>query len=223
MQHTLVLDLETLPVANAADFVTTDDISAPSNWKDAEKIAAYVAEKRAERIASAALDLDLARICAIGTINCDTGEVDAAVCQTEDEEREALGVLAAELTPDAQEWARIITFNGFKYDLPLLMRRARYLGVTFPRLNLDRYRSPHVDLYEELTLRGAIKAHGLRWYMRRLGWTDLLEADPLPDGGANVGDAIAAGRWADVEAHVLVDIEATRRLAQWLGFVQEPF
>jgi hypothetical protein len=55
--------------------------------------------------------------------------------------------------------------------------------------------------------------------MRRLGWTDLLEADPLKNGGADVAQAAAEGRWDDIAGHVLVDIKGTLRLAQWLGVV----
>lgn len=216
----LILDLETLPIDNAADFIATDDIAAPSNWKDPEKIAVYCEAERKERIGKAALDLDLARICAVGGCS-DRTPPTAIVLKTEAEEADELARLASSLDQyrPHSELLTIITFNGFKYDLPLLMRRAKYLGVPFPKINLDRYRSPHIDLYEELTMKGAIKAHALRWYFRRHGWTDLLEADPLKDGGADVGQAAAEGRWKDIEAHVLADIWGTWRLAQWMGVV----
>jgi DNA polymerase elongation subunit (family B) len=213
----LILDLETLPISNAADFVTLDDISAPSNYKDPDKIAAYVAKERDSRIAAAALDLDLAQICAIGMV--DHEGVSVVWTPERTSEKGMLEILAGQLRKD--EFLKLVTFNGFKYDLPLLQRRARYLGVDFPRINLDRYRSPHVDLYEELTLRGAVKAHGLRWYMRRHGWTDLLEADPLKDGGSEVAQAAKDGRWEDIAAHARVDAQATYRLAVWLGVIPQ--
>jgi len=216
----LVLDLETLPIESAADFVSVADIAAPSNYKDEEKIAAYCEAERVKRIAAAALDMDLARVCAFGAMHGDMTDPLALMCQSDDDERVMLADLAVKLD-ECYEPFTIVTFNGFKYDLPLLMRRARYLGVDFPRINLDRYRSPHIDLYEELTMRGAIKAHGLRWYMRRHGWTDLLEADPLKDGGADVAQAAAEGRWEDIAAHVRVDVLGTYRLAQWLGVIPQ--
>ena len=213
----LVLDLETLPIDSAADFVSVADIAAPSNYKDEEKIAAYCEAERVKRIAAAALDMDLARVCALGITS--DGTVDTVMAKDEATERDLFLDLAASIARADREPVQIITFNGFKYDLPLLMRRARYLDVDFPRINLDRYRSPHTDLYEELTMRGAIKAHGLRWYMRRHGWTDLLDADPLKDGGADVSQAAAEGRWEDIAAHVRVDVMGTYRLAQWLGVI----
>lgn len=214
----LVLDLETLPIESAADFVSVADIAAPANYKDEEKIAAYCEAERVKRIAAAALDMDLARVCAVGSMwhGMDVTET----CIASDAmERLALQDIASSVAPSQQNPVCIVTFNGHRYDLPLLMRRARYLDVDFPSLNLDRYRSPHIDLYEELTMRGAIKAHGLRWYMRRHGWTDLLEADPLKDGGADVGQAAAEGRWDDIAAHVRVDVLGTYRLAQWMGVI----
>lgn len=219
----LVLDIETLPISNAADFVALDDISAPSNYKDEAKIAAYVAAEREKRIADAALDLDLARLCAIGLAVHPASSwpfgSQAAVVRDEESEGRELEALARELDPHSRDFATLITFAGHRYDLPLLMRRAKYLGVPFPRLNLDRYRSPHIDLYDELTMKGAIKAHSLRWYMRRHGWTDLLDADPLKNGGADVATAAAEGRWDDIAAHVRVDVLGTLRLAVWMGVV----
>jgi hypothetical protein len=214
----LVLDLETLGVPNAADFIGTDDIEAPSNYVKQEAIDSYCAKERDKRIARAALDLDLARVCAIGMASPTMAPRAVTVTDEQSEARE-LEWLARDLDPFAHDFVTLVTFNGNRYDLPLLMRRAKYLGVKFPKINLDRYRSPHIDLYEELTMKGALKAHGLRWYMRRHGWTDLLDADPLKDGGADVAQACAEGRWEDIAAHVQVDVQGTLRLAQWLGLV----
>lgn len=215
-----MLDLETLPIANAAEFIVTDDIEAPSNYVKPEAIEKYIAKEKANRLDKAALDLDLARICAFGFGK--PGHLELAqsnVAKDEASEADELRNLAMVLDPFDREFTTIITFAGHKFDLPLLMRRAKYLKVPFPRINLDRYKSPHIDLYEELTMRGTIKAHSLRWYMRRHGWTDLLDADPLKDGGAEVAQAAAEGRWEDIAAHCRVDVMGTLRLAQWLGFV----
>lgn len=211
----IILDLETVPVSNAADFISTDDIEAPSNYKNPDAIERYVTAAKAKRLADAALDMDLARICVLSyQRDCDSAPRVYAL-KSDKEEAAQLEQLRGVLA----DGASIITFNGRVFDLPLLMRRARYLGVVFPRINLDRYKSFHVDLYEELTMKGSIKSHSLRWYMRRLGWTDLLNADPLKDGGSDVATACAEGRWDDITAHAAVDVKATLRLAQWMGVV----
>lgn len=216
----LVLDIETAPIPNAADFLPVGDIAAPSNYTDPVKIAASIEKQRAKLIADAALDLDLARIVCVGT----WGPAGIATATLEDEcaERLYLTHLASMLKRPSRDGndCMLITFNGHKYDLPLLMRRARYLGVKFPEINMDRYKSPHIDLYDVLSMkRNDIKAHGLRWYFRRLGYTDLLAADPLEKGGSDVGQAITEGRWDDVAAHCRCDIEGTVRLARWMGIL----
>lgn len=216
MSRYLVLDLETVPIANAADYLPLDEIEPDGRLKDPEKIKADIAAKQQKRIDEAALDLDLARVIAVGRMTCESAHPDVQYADDLDGEREMVAMLAAQLDP--RENHILITFNGHKYDLPLLMRRAKYLGVPFPKINLDRYRSPHIDLYDELTLKGAVKAHSLRWYMRRLSWTDLLEADPFKDS-SEVGAAVAAGRWDDVAAHCRVDVTATLRLAKWMGVI----
>ena len=215
----LVLDIETAPIPNAADFLPVGDLAAPSNYTDPVKIAASIEKQRVKLIADAALDLDLARVVTIGTWTA-FGGVSVHPLHDEEAERVALEQLAAQLRRPSRDGndAMLITFNGHKYDLPLLMRRARYLGVKFPEINLDRYKSPHIDLYDLLCMRrNDIKAHSLRWYFRRLGYADLLEADPLEGGGADVGQAIAEGRWGEVVDHCVCDIEGTVRLARWLG------
>ena len=60
----VVLDLETVAVSEAAEYL--DTIEAPSNYKDPAKIDAYLDAKRKDLLAKAALDIDLARIVAIG-------------------------------------------------------------------------------------------------------------------------------------------------------------
>lgn len=214
----LVLDLETISIPNASDFIVTDDIEAPENYKKPEAIAGYIEREKTRRLERSALDMDLARICAIG---CAMSPDNVVVSILKDEPDEACELLklAPELDPYHRDFVTLITFNGRSFDIPLLMRRARYLGVNFPRINLDRYKSPHIDLYEELTMRGTIKAHGLRWYFKRHGWTDLIDADPLANGGADVARAWAEGHYEDVGAHVRCDVAGTIRLAQWMGVI----
>ncbi len=205
---TLLLDISTAPIADAATYLE-GAISAPSNYKDPDKIAAYIAEKQAERLDSAALDIDLARVTGIAT--CIDGVTSTTVLKTEAEEIKALASLGYWLrgvTPPT-----IVTYGGFNFDLPMLQRRARYLGVSFPSINLDRYRSPHVDLCELLSDRNPSRRRPLAFYVRRMGWTDLVK----PLSGAEEGQVFQSGKWAELEASLLHDITATKRLAQWAG------
>lgn len=208
MTRSIVVDLASAPIPGAEAYV--EPAKAPSNYKDPEKIAAYVKEETAARVAAAGLDLDLARITAVGL--CEDGHCDIHLCQSEEEERAVLGTLAAELlnTPDY----RLFTYGGFRFDLPLLMRRARYLGVKMPKINIDRYKSNHVDLLQELTDRDPSRSRPLSFYVRRLGWTDLSK----PLTGAAESMVPETGAWGMLAASVEHDLIASYRLAQWLGY-----
>jgi len=203
----LILDVATAPIDGAAGYLE-GSVRAPANYKDADKIAAYVAEKEADRLAMAAVDLDLARITAIGI--CAGDEVAVYDAQNEDDERALLTTVATLIPGQA-----IVTYGGFHFDLPLLMRRARYLDVAFPVLDLDKYRSPHVDLCELLSDRNPPRRRSLGFYVKRLGWTDLSK----PLSGADEARVFETGEWAALADSVYHDVAAARRLAAWLGVV----
>ena len=47
--RTIILDIATSSLPNAAEFIDVDSIQAPSNWKDPAKIDAYKAEAKAKK------------------------------------------------------------------------------------------------------------------------------------------------------------------------------
>jgi len=63
MKPVLFFDIET--TANPDAIALLPEPSAPANYKDADKIAQYVIEKKAEQIAQAPLDADLGKVIAI--------------------------------------------------------------------------------------------------------------------------------------------------------------
>ena len=65
-QPRLFFDIETL--ADPAQFELIEEPSAPANYKDPDKIAAYVAEKRVKLVERAGLDPDTAKICAVALL-----------------------------------------------------------------------------------------------------------------------------------------------------------
>mgnify|MGYP003578617727 CR=1 FL=1 len=210
----LLLDVSSAPIPDAVSYM--EPVSAPVNYRDKAKIDAYVAEKTAERMAGVALDIDLAQV--TGIAGWRVGEPEPFIYTIVDEpfsltpkcEAGMLGDLVVDM-----DWGktRLITYGGFNFDLPLLMRRARYLGVDFPILNLDRYRSPHIDLCEMLSDREWKRRRPLSFYVRRLGWTDLRK----PLSGEEEARVLETGRWAELEASLHHDITALYRLTQWLG------
>ena len=220
-----VLDVETVGFAGAAAFLE-GNVSAPANYKDPDKIADYIKTETANRIAKAALDLDLAEVVALGCVRASDllrmtqAEVaDTILTRDRLEEAKMLEMVRDVLRPtrNAQGHeelgsAAFVTFNGRCYDLPLLLRRAMYLGVPAPHITMDRYRTPHVDLYDRLTHTGAVSAHKLSWYAKRFGWTETSTID-----GAGVAQAVAEGRWSDIREHCACDLLWTARLAERMG------
>lgn len=208
MSRFICLDVASAPLANAEDYIGTPKPRKGTN--DPDKQADQVAAKKTAIIDGAGLDIDLCRITAIGWFDSawDTPEVRVDTCRTEDLERETLIGFAR-----AIEGAKLIAFNGFGFDLPLLMRRARYLDVPFLKLNLDRYRSTHIDLMQELADRDPKRVRSLAFYIRRLGWSDLCKAL----SGEEESKVFASERWEDLRASVAHDVEAVRRLACWYG------
>ena len=200
----LYLDAETAPIVDAAQYLTAESIDAPSNYKDPDKIASYIAREQRKRLDKCGTDIDLARIVALGWMF--DGEIEPGVmtCRNEDEERAALIKLWDDIT-GALATARLITFNGHAFDLPLIMRRSDYLDVPYRELNLDRYRSPHLDLLLHLTHRGAIKGKSLTFYARRFG---LVNEAPEIDGSdiARLVEENTPAAWSQIVGHNRADL-----------------
>lgn len=215
MNHFLIIDVASAPIAGAEAFLSDEPIAAPSTYKDPVKIEAYITEKRAERLEKAGLDLDLACLTGVGLMAEDDDAPSIVTVRDEAAEATVLDLLAKRIGD--RPTPMLVTFNGHRFDLPLLMRRAAYLRVPFPALNLDRFRSPHVDLFARLTLNGQVTAHTLGFYARRLGWTDLVK----PLSGADESRVPVTGRWDELAASLRHDVIGARRLAEWMG-VMEP-
>ncbi len=214
MNKWIVLDVASSAIENCAEFIDKSTIEAPERYVNQDAIDRFVEKEYANRLARAGLDLDLARLTAVGlhTVTFGVSEPEIYLCHTEAEEIEILEFLAPMLS---QMERQILCYNGFSFDLPLLMRRARYLGVKFPKLNLDRYKSPHTDLLLELSDRDPSRRRSLEFYKRRLGWTDCVK----PLSGEEEAQVHATGRWDDLKASVAHDVEVTRRLAGWLRVI----
>jgi predicted PolB exonuclease-like 3'-5' exonuclease len=212
MRH-LVIDVETVAIDDVATYL--EPVSAPSNYKDELKIKAYIEEETKRQTEKAALDIDLARIVAIGwhwTGAPERSEV--MVIRDEIQERTILGEFWHRFWPVYIPGHTVaVTFNGLGYDLPLLLRRSLYLGVTAPKLQLDRYKHiDAIDLMQILCLDGRLKMHGLQFYANR--FKIPVEQDIA---GADIGKAVADGDWAAVERHCAADVQTTYLLAKRMG------
>lgn len=201
----IVIDIECIGSPDAAEFL--DPVHAPSTYKDPIKIAAYIEEKARERVEKAGLEPDLCEIVAVGWQHPDT----AAIVYTRDKSDE--GELIAALWGEIDNRA-VIGFNVLSYDLPVLIRRSQLLGEKYPNLNLDRYRTPHVDLMQKLTFNGALTYRSLGFYARRFGIPSTDQTS-----GADIAQMVAAGDWTGVASHCRADVEKTAALARRLGWL----
>lgn len=205
----LILDIATAPIDGIDAYLTpAAERTPPGSYSKPESIAAWQAKDYADERARAALDWDLARLTGISAISS-YGQAVTFVAQNEAEELKVFERLAT----SCRQADTLIGYGARNFDWPLLMRRARYLGVEFPAINCDRFKSPHVDLLDRLTLHDPSRRKSLGWYVRRLGWTDLVK----PLSGAEEAQVPVTGRWDDLAASLTHDVEATRRLAAWLG------
>ena len=200
----LVFDIETAPLPEASEYL--EPATAPSNYKDDAKIAAYIAQANAENLARCGLDVDLCRVVALGMWL--EGADAPAVITTEDvSEANLLRAFWAEAD------RHLVGFNCLGFDLPVLLRRSLYLGIDTPRIQIDRFKHPTVtDVMDELSFGGKLKLRGLAFYSKRFGFD-------VPDTltGADIAAAVHEGRWVDIERHVTADVHKTALLAAKLG------
>jgi predicted PolB exonuclease-like 3'-5' exonuclease len=139
------------------------------------------------------------------------------VCRDEHEERYALGEFWRDVVMDGGAHRRLISFAGLRFDLPYLMRRSLYLNLDAPRLNIDKYRSNHIDLQAVLSYNGILKWHSLMFYAKRFGLA-------IPEGanevdGSMIQGLVNDGSWEAVRAHCEADVRLTYDLAARLRYV----
>jgi len=120
-----VIDLETGPRPDATDFLPP--VEAPINFKDPEKIRAYIEERRAKQFAEAALSAATARILCVGTLR-DGGEPQFI---GDYDEGKLLRKTWLELERRGADEV-YVTFNGTRFDWPIMCRRSYALGVPVP-------------------------------------------------------------------------------------------
>jgi predicted PolB exonuclease-like 3'-5' exonuclease len=210
----MVFDIETCPMPGCQQYLT-DQIEAPSTYKDAAKIAAYIAEKQAKHVAEAGLDVDLCEVVAIAGAFHDTDW-----CQTRETTSEAdmLDGFWRFVATIQREHGNLVGFNCLGFDLPILLRRSLYLDVPTPKVKIDKYRHDGViDLLDVLTFQWRMRMRSLAFYSRRFG---IPHDDAVK--GEHVAGLVAAGDWATVAAHVRSDVASTKALAQRIGLIHQP-
>lgn len=207
----IVFDCETVAIDGAGAYL--EPVSAPANYKDEAKIAAYCEQAQKDALGKAALDIDLGRIVALGSTH---GAEDVIVALARDEQDEA-DILRAFWSRVSSESTynrpTLIGFNCLGYDLPLMLRRSMYLGVKAPRFQMGKYRHDGIeDLMLHLSFDGMVKYRGLSFYCKRFG----LEV-PDETSGSDIAALHAAGDWDGIANHCRADVLKTAALARRVG------
>jgi len=209
-----ILDLETAPLPNASDYL--DPVEAAKNLRDPDKIKADIERRQREQVSDCGLDWNLNRIVCAGLWGED--EHPTIISATGDStEREILKEIAARLTAPRPQ---IMGFCIRRFDVPVILQRARYLGVAMPRISLKRYDNPHlIDLYDVLTFDEqpctSVMRRSLTSFCRRFG-IDVADEHR----GADVASLVAEGNYDAIEAHCRADVLRVKALAERLGYLK---
>jgi hypothetical protein len=210
--YPITLDIESVGIPDCETYL--EPCKAPDNYKDPQKIEAYIREAREKQVEKAALDVDLGRVIALG-INRPgyPTEVWTTERRTEADLLEQFWDI---WRTHSGKGGRMVTYAGLHFDLPFLLRRSLYLCVPAPYLQLDKYRHPDViDVQAILSMDGKLTWRSLSFFLNRFGY-DGLEPDIT---GAEIAKAYAEGDWPAIERHCCLDVDGTKWLAERIGAI----
>ena len=207
--NAIILDIATAAHPCANDWIEPG--KPPANYRRPEAIAAWQAEDGIERLAKAGLDPDLCVVTCIG-VRDHHGITVAVDAHNEEQERVIVTRLAGIIRDHPAH--PLVGFNVKSFDLAILKRRARYLEVSFPDIDLGRYRNDRVIDIMEVLYPDREKRKSLDFLCKRLGYHDLL---PKPLSGELEAQIFSHGRWEELRASVVRDVEAVARIGLWAG------
>jgi 3'-5' exonuclease len=220
------LDVETIPDQRegAADAAAAR-VKAPANYKDPEKIRAYVAEKGAEAHAQTSLNGAYGQLFAVGWAVADMPALNVARQRLDDlsDEAELLrnfyDLLSLDLRHvgasygDAGEWRVVfVGLNVVRFDLRFLWQRTVVHGVK-PSVRLPYNASPYSPQVVDL---------GMEWtgdHREYVSVDELCSALSIESpkvkhamAGADVWGRVQSGDWQAVVDYNLSDVEVLRTL-----------
>jgi 3'-5' exonuclease len=223
--NTLYFDIETVPTTDErtiaairAEIETEkESITAPANYKDADKIAAYIAEKSAEL--DKAFDSRL-RMTALngarGHIYCISAAVDEGDVKTfyHEDEAETIKQFFAFCKSRAALTSTFCGHNIVNFDLPFIFQRVVILGIK-PPLCIPFQAKP----WDNRVFDTMVKWCGVRGEGSMDAVCNALGIDGKGDiSGKNFYDAVLAGRHEDCLTYCAEDVERTRLMFKRMTF-----
>lgn len=190
-------------------------ISAPSNYKDPEKIEKYIADAKAEAMSKLALSPLTGRVILIGLMfDKDpslTGQTSYYIGKKpvwyypiQGDEKAILNTFWMIFSKYTLNEVDVVSFNGKAFDLPFIMNRTLINGLTMPRKismqeYLNKYRhTPHMDVYNWFGSGSLVE------WSYRLGLTDSLQRD-----GGQIGTWYETGQMQMIIDKNIIDVAQT--------------
>lgn len=220
----IIFDTETgpLPADELAKAIPPFDPASVKlgNTKDPDKIAAKIAESKAEyeteSVSKAALDALTGRVLAVGYFHAREQEFDLHIHDgTANGERKLLVAFWAAVSFATGGSATLVGHNIHGFDLPFLIQRSRLLGVSMPPLGELLFR----NRYWAECFVDTMQNWNCGKYNAYTSLDRLAKAFGL--GGKNGSGADFAGLWetdrSTAEAYLKNDLELTYRVAMQLG------
>lgn len=207
----LFLDLETIPdQREGAAQRAASLISAPSNYKDPEKIAAYVAERAAEAWRKTSLDGGYGEIFCIGyALDDEPATVLYRKADSGPEgERELLASFWSMVDEELVDTPTWVGHNVLRFDLRFLWRRSVVLDVPMHR-RIPFDVSPWSDQVQDTMLMWTVDRNSFISLDELLSILGIESRDGI--SGADVWDRIEAGDHRAVIDHCAWNVEEMRQ------------
>jgi len=136
----IYIDIETKPLPREEIIKHAPAFSAPSNWKDEDKIAAKIREKEDEFIERAALNPACSTVQAIGIYNVNNGKYHALVDDQLGGEKGLLAAAWEHISSHDAYTESVLGWNILGFDLPFMIKRSWKNAITIPSTTIETYK-----------------------------------------------------------------------------------
>jgi hypothetical protein len=208
-----IVDIETAPLQESEILKYAEEIKADSRLKDPVKIAEDLKAKKEKLISSAPLSPLTGKICGLGILDVKTGKTAISLGLQAGYEQQAIAEFEALL----KEGNTLITFNGARFDIPYLCRRALLYGKnlfsTF--FKTDGYpinKVTHIDLAQVWDCR-------CREYVSLAKLATFLNVGEKKNEGTFFYEQLAQKNEKEAKSYLENDLNVTFEVAKKFGFI----